>query len=78
MTLEVGAKPHDAHRAFLSVNPQTLAAVGSWTAVFGAFTLQARGGGWGGGGRGLGRTGKGLGRVCAGPAQACLSPHLSP
>lgn len=40
-SLEVGGKPHPAHRLFASLNPATRAAVGSWTADLAGLTLQA-------------------------------------
>lgn len=40
-SLELGGKPHPAHRLFASLNPATRAAVGSWTADVGGLTLQA-------------------------------------
>ena len=40
-SLELGGKPHPAHRLFASVNPATRAAVGSWTADIAGLTLQA-------------------------------------
>lgn len=40
-SLELGGKPHPAHRIFTSLNPATRAAVGSWTADIAGMTLQA-------------------------------------
>jgi len=40
-SLELGGKPHPAHRIFTSINPATRAAVGSWTADIAGLTLQA-------------------------------------
>ena len=40
-SLELGGKPHPAHRLFASINPATRAAVGSWTADIAGLTLQA-------------------------------------
>lgn len=40
-SLELGGKPHPAHRLFASLNPATRAAVGSWTADIAGLTIQA-------------------------------------
>jgi hypothetical protein len=40
-SLEVGGKPHPAHRFFTSINPATRAVLGSWTADIAGLTLQA-------------------------------------
>jgi hypothetical protein len=40
-SLELGGKPHRAHRLFASLNPATRAVLGSWTADLAGLTLQA-------------------------------------